>query len=507
MSAAASFVILIGDQPVSLLHAVISFGIPLLILAVWLIYTLINWQTWRKYHRVLMKLTEQIESLSDFGVDQIPIVAAHFESSGVPALARAIERLQHDMDILYQQRWLPDPTRELTLEKLMSGKRRTALRMKPAMTLLSLGLIATLISLLLKIQQPLPNAELASTLPWPPLLTGLITALLAGLQSRSVSEKLRYDLAELMAMMGQRVPIFGQQTGIAQLIESFFAYDRQMVGSLDRFNATVARLAESDMAEGIRRSVEQVLFESVAPTLREATTLLSSLATELTQRQEQGMADLANRFASALTQEMVNTISPVTRELTQLTQTMSDIKNYTDTAIRALDGVRQNADIQQAGIQHSLDEWTVARNQFQSNLTVLDQQLAKFTEASTRMASTYTSHERTLAETLSQTNEQLKADQTLLSQALNRTASTLEQTQQISLQQQQTLERLASLDHSLQQSLDSFSRESEQYVTRTVSELDQGLAQIIDRLAFATAEIRDAVEALPAALRQTAQFR
>ncbi len=507
MSAAANFTYLIGGQPVSMLHALISIGVPLLILIVWAVYSLINMQTFRQFHRVFSGLTDQIESLSEFGIDQIPVVAAQFEKSGVTSLTRAIERLQHDMDILYQQRWLPDPSRELTLEKLLSANRRTALRLRPALTLLSLGLIATLISLLLKIQQPLPTAELASTLPWPPLLIGLATAILAGIQARSISDKLRYDLSELTAVIGQRVPVFGQQTGIAQLIDSFFTYDRQMVGSLDRFNATAARLAESDMAEGIRRSVEQVLFESVAPTLREATTLLSSLATDLTKRQEQGMAELANQFASALTREIAATISPINRELSQLTQTMADIKNYTDIAIRALETLRQNADIQQADIRRALEDLTASRNQFQGNLTSLDQQLARFTEASTRMALTYTAHEKTLAETLSQTNEQLKSDQTLLSSALHYTADTLKQTQQISGQQQQTLEKLTQLDQTLNQSLTQFASESESYVTRTVGELDQGLAQIIDRLAYATAEIRDAVEALPAALRQTTQFR
>ncbi|MDD2533892.1 MAG: hypothetical protein PHC86_04270 [Eubacteriales bacterium] len=507
MIAAANLTFTVGGQPISMLHGLVSVGIPALIILVWALYALINQQTLTRYHRLLTGLIARIEAIPGFGIDQIPVVAALFENTNDRALIRAIEHLQHDQDILYQQRWLPDPARELSLEKMLSGSRRAALQLRPALTLLSLGLIATLISLLLKIQQPLPTAELAAVSPWPPILIGLIVALLSGIQARTVSEKLRYDLSELSQVIGQRVPVFGQQTGIAQLIDSFFNYDRQMVGSLDRFNATASRLAESDMAEGIRRSVEQVLFESVAPTLREATTLLGDLATELNKRQEQGMADLANRFATAVTQEIASNLGPVNRELTLLTATMADIKNYTDFAIRSMEAQRQNAATQQADIAKALEELGNSRNQFQNNLSSLDQQLARFTEASTRMASTYTSHERTLAETLNQTNEQLKADQMLLSQALQHTTETLAQTQQISTQQQTVLAQLTQLDGTLNQSLTQFANESEAYVTRTMDELDQGLAQIVDRLAFATAEIRDAVEALPAALRQAPNFR
>jgi ABC-type transporter Mla subunit MlaD len=44
-------------------------------------------------------------------------------------------------------------------------------------------------------------------------------------------------------------------------------------------------------------------------------------------------------------------------------------------------------------------------------------------------------------------------------------------------------------------------------VGKTLGQFDQSLAQIVERLAQATGEIRDAVEALPAALRQTTHFR
>jgi hypothetical protein len=499
--------IIIGSVDIPVLHLIFSIAIPILIVAAAAAYIVVNDLTLRRYHGMLLTLIQRIEVIPSFGLDQIPVLASLFADSADPALNKAFDRLQHDQDVLYQQRWLPDPARELTLEKLLTGTRLAALRLRPAMTLLSIGLFAALISLLLRIQQPVVNPDLAAALPWPPALVGVIAALLMGIQSRTVSERLRYDLAELSSVIGLRVPVFGQQTGIAQLIDSFFNYDRQMVGSLDRFNATAARLAESDMADGIRRSVEQVLFESVAPSLRQATTLLGDLATELSKRQEQGMTELAGRFANALAAEIAAHLGPVNRELTQLSGTMSDIKNYTDYALRSMELLKQDTVAQQADIRTALNELTTARKQFQTNIASLDQQLARFTDASTRVAETYTSHEQSLAETLAATAEQLKADQRILNETLQRSTDTLQQTRDLTVQQQAVLSQLAYIDGTLRQTLTQFAAESETYVSRTMDQMDQGLAQIVERLGFATAEIRDSVEALPAALRQNPHFR
>jgi len=163
-----------------------------------------------------------------------------------------------------------------------------------------------------------------------------------------------------------------------------------MVQSLDNFNATAARLAESDMANGIRRSVEQVLFETVAPALRDATNLQESLSKTLIERQEQGMAELAGRFANALAADITAHLGPVNRELSQLAGTMADIKNYTDYSVRAMESVRQDMKTQQQDIRIALDELVGARAQFQTNLSSLDQQIARLSDTASRLGAAYT---------------------------------------------------------------------------------------------------------------------
>ena len=507
MVLAALPTIRLGAMDLPILHAMIAFFVPLVLVLAGVAYAVINHQTKRQYHQLFSNLAARVQAIPTYGLDQIPVVAALFAQTEHPALQRAFERLQQDQDVLYQQRWLPDPSRELALEKLVSGTRLSALKVRPAITLLSIGLTAALIALILRFQLPITDLELASILPWVPALTGIVIAALLAIQSLATEALLRQDLAELCQVIGQRVPVFGQQTGIAQLIESFFHYDHQMVQSLDAFNATASRLAESDMANGIRRSVEQVLFETVAPALRDATTLQENLSKTLIERQEQGMAELAGRFSNALAADITAHLGPVNRELSQLAGTMSDIKNYTDFSIRAMETVRQEMLTQQKDIRAALDELVSARSQFQTNLSSLDSQIARLSDTATRLGAAYTDHEATLAQTLIETRNQLEADQKVLNSTLQRSSEALARTHDLTLHQQQMVQQLISLDETLKASLTQFAAESEDYVTRTMDQMDQGLADIVERLAYATAEIRDAVEALPAVLRQNATFR
>jgi len=497
----------LGAMDLPVLHTVISFFIPLVLVLAGVTYSIINYQTKRQFHQLIYNLADRIKAIPTYGLDQVPVVAAIFAQTKMPSLQLAFERLQQDQDVLYQQRWLPDPSRELTLEKLISGMRLSALKIRPAVTLLSIGLTAALIALILRFQLPIADLELAAVLPWVPALTGIIIAALLAIQASATSALLRQDLTELCQVIGQRVPVFGQQTGIAQLIESFFHYDHQMVQSLDNFNATAARLAESDMANGIRRSVEQVLFETVAPALRDATNLQESLSKTLIERQEQGMAELAGRFANALAADITAHLGPVNRELSQLAGTMADIKNYTDYSVRAMESVRQDMKTQQQDIRIALDELVGARAQFQTNLSSLDQQIARLSDTASRLGAAYTDHEATLAQTLVETRNQLEADQKVLNSTLQRSSEALIRTHELTGHQQQMVQQLIALDETLKASLSQFAAESEAYVTRTMDQMDQGLADIVERLAYATAEIRDAVEALPAVLRQNTNFR
>jgi len=111
----------LGAMDLPVLHTVISFFIPLVLVLAGVTYSIINYQTKRQFHQLIYNLADRIKAIPTYGLDQVPVVAAIFAQTKMPSLQLAFERLQQDQDVLYQQRWLPDPSRELTLEKLISG--------------------------------------------------------------------------------------------------------------------------------------------------------------------------------------------------------------------------------------------------------------------------------------------------------------------------------------------------------------------------------------------------
>jgi len=92
-------------------------------------------------------------------------------------------------------------------------------------------------------------------------------------------------------------------------------------------------------------------------------------------------------------------------------------------------------------------------------------------------------------------SSRLGADiQGLLSQIRHETGAVSSQASTIGTQ-------LGALNNTLNHSLNEFSQASAQYVRQTLHEFDSGLAELTERMARTAAEIRDAVDALPAALR------
>jgi len=77
-----------------------------------------------------------------------------------------------------------------------------------------------------------------------------------------------------------------------------------------------------------------------------------------------------------------------------------------------------------------------------------------------------------------------------------------EETAAIALHSTGIGQQLGSLNSTLDHSLNEFTQASSQYVRQTLTSFDTSLAELAGRLAQTAAEIRDAVDALPAALQQ-----
>ena len=529
-----------------ILHWIISGLIPILLAGLTAGCLVINSRLRHRSIWLINRLIEQITGLEGRTIENLPAVDAIFKHSRAASFSRAFTRMEQECQALYEGRWLPDPKKVLRQDVLLTPSQQASISLRPVAGLLAVAILGALVSLL--VQNPIPpqNENLKIALILLPLLTGLAGSILAAASAQRTGRLLQLRLQDLYHSLETRLPVFSDQAGLAMLIDNFLVYDRQMKNTLQDFTATAGRLAESDMADGIRRSVEQVLQESVAPSIQQSAATLNSLAVEITNRQDRGMQDLAVRFATALSEELASHLHPVNREIAQMGALMADVKNYIEYAMRALETVRQQSEGLLGDTRQAMLQMSESRVRMAEDFSRVDEQLQNLTDSTSQMAGLYQGNEQNLAQNLqvfghqmdqysqrlgslvheaiqsmqetrvladgqqasaeqhlaamqeqiSQLHAQLGADiQALLEQVRRETSTVAERTGSLGQQ-------LGILNSTLDRSMNDFTQASAQYVQKTLTSFDSGLAELADRLAHTAAEIRDAVDALPAALRQ-----
>jgi hypothetical protein len=188
--------------------------------------------------------------------------------------------------------------------------------------------------------------------------------------------------------------------------------------------------------------------------------------------------------------------------------------------------------------------------QLNSGFGQTQDQIRQFGEAAEKITQLFSGQEMTLNDSLALLASQLQAQQQSLVQTIDQSGQILAQTSQVAIAQQaasgqylETLQgqllqlgndlqaRLADLltavrgetrevasqslqfqhqttelNQAMEQAMDRFTQQTVQYVDQTLQQFDQGLAAFVERLAYTTTEIQDAVDALPAVLRQGTQY-
>ncbi len=533
-----------------ILHWLFSLAVPLIIILLALLSRLLILRIEYATTKPLTRLSEDIANLSERNMANWTTVQELIKRHFANRLDQAVIQIKEDSKNLYQGRWLPEPRTALPLSAFLSLAKRSALSFRPAARLLASGFLATLIALLVQIALPLLDPALGLILILAPLFIALLVALPLAAAARQQSIKLEEQLVLLQHGLARHLPVFGEQTGIAALVDSYLEYDNKMQEKLENFTQVAARLAESDMADGIRRSVEQVLTESVAPSLQQSTSALTDLAQELTRRQEEGMEDLASQFAKALSSQLAAHMQPINKEISQMASLMADVKNYVDVALRSLDNVNQQSEGLQQQVALSLEQLGQVQADLAGDNKTVSQQMEKLAVVSDRLTGLFAGSEESLALSLTEFSQKMKESTQQLSettqQAIRLTqdvrVTAAEQGFAVEKQQESLLalsndfaDRLgASLDKmlaeirsetetvasntagigkqmqqlssSLNRSLDQFSQESAAYVHKTLLSFDESLADIVARLAQTAAEIQDAVDALPGAISRSIDY-
>ncbi|NLW10743.1 MAG: hypothetical protein GX028_01845, partial [Clostridiaceae bacterium] len=158
-----------------------------------------------------------------------------------------------------------------------------------------------------------------------------------------------------------------------------------------------------------------------------------------------------------------------------------------------------------------------SREDLSDDFAVFSEQLRLLNLTSEKLAAMQSGHESTLAENLEKLSNQLDNHSKQLESSIRESARTAELADGLTMKQQESaraiLENLANqqndltvISDSLRQQIDHFTSSSDQYVRQTLRNFDDGLAELVERMSFTAAEIRDAVDSLPAALRQSPDY-
>ena len=502
-------------------------------------------------------LRQQVEALEGHSVDNGPRIAELLHASGDEALSEGFARMQADSQALYLGRWFPAGDELATLASALSPRDYRLLGAEAAQ---SVGIIGVLASLALTLALFIDRTSRGFSTSWPlmllPALIGLGFALLLAVQASGTRGLLSHQLRRLASTIERRLPVYADRAGAALLVEEFSRYDREMKGSVERLQASADGLVHDDLARAVSGSIDRVLAEQVSPPLREAGQALGELATELARKQEEGMAQLADRFSAELGTTLEQRLDPLftlignyaesiadARQQAQLTSEsisgwLSEAGTLAEQSRARLEEERQSQAEWQAQSSQLLSAWheeatrwqgewaerqTAAEHRQSEQRDELTAQLERLTGSTGQLAELQAGNEATLAQRIAEMSEALdrftednRAVIAGLGEAHERVVALVESnrsdsqkllaeyrrlTQEIGTtatgiekHAAELAATLARLNHELQGSVSQFTTRLQQGVDDTIREFDSGLADISLRLAHTTAEVNESVD-------------
>lgn len=453
-------------------------------------------------------------------MENLPVIRQLVEEEAYPKLSETFLEFSRDSSKLFHGKWTTDLRKYIDREHLLTQQQYRRISNDMALRVLAIGLLSSTFFLLLclTIGQEISRRALPVSLF--PALTGTIFAFL--LYSRSGSA--RQDLDEAMKKWAEtaslRLPVFSDLAGSAVLVDAFMQYDRKMEASVNRLSTTVSSLLNHEMVQAVSASIEESITSTIAPSIQESNRSVVQLATDLSQRQERGMAELADRFAGHVSEILARRLETFFNALDSYTQQLNETKGETAIALEALETYRQEAarlDEQLKAHFQAADQRQEALNEkverLSSALEALgqaSQNLSELQAGSTNSLASLVSNlgqqVTGFAQSMTQLTKEIREENDVNRQAIrsllkeqDRTTAEYRQLSETMVTAGQSLNRQADLigrqlegvHQQLGQSIDHFTRSIGTGLNQTLGEMDEALGEISDRLSLRAAEIYD----------------
>ena len=256
-----------------------------------------------------------------------------------------------------------------------------------------------------------------------------------------------------------------------------------------------------------------IMTEEVVPPLKESNYALTELATSLAEKQERGMEQLADKFSDSVAHSLSVHMSALPEKLQALHRVIDQSAIMMEESNRALEQAKQENMEVNRDVREVLRLMALAKDDMADEMAFISDNLAIIGTSTDRMTALYAGEETNLASHINEMTEQLRVYSDKLEKGIVESAKAIDASVEMSKTQNRQsttlLDRLDAQLHALDelgrlisQNTTHFTRESSEYVVKTLDEFDANLAEVVERLTFTTAEIRDAVDALPPAIRR-----
>ncbi|MDO5734238.1 MAG: hypothetical protein Q4P08_03815 [Eubacteriales bacterium] len=494
---------LFGLEPLDFIFLII---VPLVLLIVGLSSIVIHNGRRRRDLAIVAELSERIAGFRGRTMDNRPALEELIAEHPDGAVEQALSRLLREADLKYENRWLPPLEHELRAELLPEFAVMVERRMKLIPAFLAAGLLSSFVLFLAGKTESLAPAA------WLPTAVAVLLSVIFLLSDKQGESRSKAAMATLMSSLAGAFPVFNDRAGVALLVEDLLSHESSMQRAFNDFNETARYLADAEFSAGIEKSVRQVMSQEISPPIKDSAKLLHELSERLIGEQREGMRNLAGEFSQAVAAELKSELNPIATELCQLSELIADTREFIHDSVAVLETSRQ----QNIGLNQELTEslrlMTVAKNDLANEMNEISANLEIISRTTEKMAAIYAGEEARLADRIKQLSSSMNSAFNTLVQALESSGKSLELAATVrSDQEGQNQALVASLEavsnelnvvaESLSHSSQNFTRESGEYVNQTLQSFDSGLAEVVERLIFTASAIRDAVDALPVALR------
>lgn len=508
--------IILSNITFSMFEMLFIVIIPILLIIAGIIYIALSQKQMNLFQKALHNVINDIKDTEEYSIENTILLKEAVDDSDYPLLSDAINQTIENGNKKYQGKWLPELSERLNTGFLSSKQLKSSLSDTPALLIFSCGFIASLIMIILPYINPNVYSQnlIFSTLP---LLVAALISLFLLNHKNVLSKNMNIEIDDLKKSIEQIIPVYSDKAGLSLLVNEMTEHENKIDASLTEFNHQLDEFVSEDFQNSLNDSIREIMEKEIAPPINKASETLSDLATSLAEQQDQGMSELAESFSEKLNISLKNNFASITNELSSFNVLMEDTTNFIHDSIAILENSRQQNILINREVSDSIELMTVAKNDIANEMAKMSDYLEVIANVTEKMTSVYAGEDANLKQQIGSLELALNSSLNTINESIYQSQSTMSLSSQLKEEQQaqysDMIEKMNSLlvnlntvNQSIHDTTDNFAIESGKLVKTSLNNYEKALSDIVERLIYTTAEIKDAVEALPLAINAKSDY-